>query len=211
MSFDISSPLAISVIFRAAAWQPGLSALVSVQSNGKDQGDHTLSTERQTSSRSTIQPSPLERSCHSLPTIQVRLTSRRNNKTSGSRSTWIEWICSKSKNQSAYPGQPERRSHGDTRHGTTTLFAALDIATGDIIGRCFTRYPAKEFPKLQHAIEANIPADLELHLVMDNYATYETPPTGACTSGRVSPSRSCRKRKRNGFAGKWRGPGPTPL
>ncbi len=72
------------------------------------------------------------------------------------------------------PGQPERRSHDYKRHGTTTLFAALDIATGEIIGRCFPRHRAKEFLKFLRTIEANVPADLDVHLVIDNYATHKT-------------------------------------
>lgn len=73
------------------------------------------------------------------------------------------------------PGQPERRSHDYTRHGTTTLFAALDIATGEVIARCFPRHRAREFLKFLRTIEANVPDDLDVHLVMDNYATHKTP------------------------------------
>ena len=73
------------------------------------------------------------------------------------------------------PGQPERRSHDYTRHGTTTLFAALDAATGTVIGRCFARHRAREFLAFLRTIEANLPADLDVHLVMDNYATHKTP------------------------------------
>jgi len=73
------------------------------------------------------------------------------------------------------PGQPERRSHDYTRHGTTTLFAALDIATGAVIGRCFARHRAGEFLNFLRTIEANVPDDLDVHLVMDNYATHKTP------------------------------------
>ena len=73
------------------------------------------------------------------------------------------------------PGQAERRSHDYTRHGTTTLFAALDVATGAVIGRCFARHRAKEFLKFLRTIEADVPADLDVHLVMDNYATHKTP------------------------------------
>ncbi|MEE1569472.1 MAG: IS630 family transposase [Alphaproteobacteria bacterium] len=72
------------------------------------------------------------------------------------------------------PGQPERRSHDYKRHGTTSLFAALDVATGEIIGRCFPRHRAKEFLKFLRTIEANVPADIDVHLVMDNYATHKT-------------------------------------
>lgn len=73
------------------------------------------------------------------------------------------------------PGQVERRSHDYKRHGTTTLFAALDVACGTVIGRCFARHRAKEFLAFLRTIEANVPADLDVHLVMDNYATHKTP------------------------------------
>src|SRR5579864_4156881 len=73
------------------------------------------------------------------------------------------------------PGQAARRSHDYTRHGTTSLFAALDIATGRVIGKCFARHRATEFRKFLDEIEANVPRDLDVHLVMDNYATHKTP------------------------------------
>jgi transposase len=73
------------------------------------------------------------------------------------------------------PGQAERRTHSYTRHGVTSLFAALDIATGKVIGRCFPRHRAKEFLHFLREIEANVPDDLDIHLVMDNYATHKTP------------------------------------
>jgi len=55
------------------------------------------------------------------------------------------------------------------------LFAALDIATGHVIGKCYPRHRAAEFRKFLDEIEANVPADLDVHLVMDNYATHKTP------------------------------------
>ena len=61
-----------------------------------------------------------------------------------------------------------------TRHGTTSLFAALDIATGSVIGHCYPKHRSAEFRKLLDLIESNVPADLEVHLVMDNYATHKT-------------------------------------
>jgi DDE superfamily endonuclease len=73
------------------------------------------------------------------------------------------------------PGQPARRSHDYTRHGNTSLFAALDIATGRVIGKCYGCHRATEFRKSLDEIEAAVPDDLEVHLVMDNYATHETP------------------------------------
>lgn len=73
------------------------------------------------------------------------------------------------------PGQPARRSHDYKRHGTTSLFAALDIATGAVIGKCYARHRAREFRKFLDEIEAAVPGDLDVHLVMDNYATHKTP------------------------------------
>ncbi len=73
------------------------------------------------------------------------------------------------------PGQVARRSHDYTRHGTTSLFAALDIATGRVIGKCYPRHRAAEFRKFLDTIEASVPRDLDVHLVMDNYATHKTP------------------------------------
>ena len=72
-------------------------------------------------------------------------------------------------------GQPARRSHDYTRHGTTSLFAALDIATGRVIGKCYGRHRAAEFRKFLDEIEAAVPRDLDVHIVMDNYATHKTP------------------------------------
>lgn len=72
------------------------------------------------------------------------------------------------------PGQIAKRTHDYTRHGTTSLFAALDIATGHVIGKCYPRHRAAEFRKFLDEIEANVPADLDVHLVMDNYATHKT-------------------------------------
>lgn len=73
------------------------------------------------------------------------------------------------------PGQVERRSHDYKRHGTTALFAALDIATGRVIGKCFARHRAVEFRRFLDEIEANVPPDLDVHLVMDNYGTHKAP------------------------------------
>lgn len=73
------------------------------------------------------------------------------------------------------PGKPERRSHDYTRYGTLSLFAALDVATGKVIGKCYPRHRSAEFLKFLREIEANVPDDLDVHLVMDNYATHKTP------------------------------------
>jgi transposase len=73
------------------------------------------------------------------------------------------------------PGVPERRTHDYMRHGTTTLFAALDIATGEVIGRLHRRHRSQEFLKFLKTIDQRVPEDLDVHLVMDNYGTHKTP------------------------------------
>jgi transposase len=73
------------------------------------------------------------------------------------------------------PGHPERRTHDYVRHGTTSLFAALDVRTGAVIGECHRRHRAVEFRKFLATIDAAIPAKLDVHLVLDNYATHKTP------------------------------------
>src|SRR5487761_1596548 len=73
------------------------------------------------------------------------------------------------------PGTPERRSHDYVRHGTTSLFAALDMATGKVIGSIHHRHRAIEFKKFLELIDAEVPAHLDIHLVLDNYGTHKTP------------------------------------
>ena len=77
------------------------------------------------------------------------------------------------------PGIPERRTHDYMRHGTTTLFAALDIATGQVIGQLHRRHRSLEFLKFLRTIEASVPAGLDVHLIMDNYGTHKTPTVSA--------------------------------
>lgn len=72
-------------------------------------------------------------------------------------------------------GEVERRTSDYDRHGTTTLFAALDIATGRVLGKCFPRHRASEFLKFLREVDADAPAGMEIHLVLDNYATHKTP------------------------------------
>jgi transposase len=72
------------------------------------------------------------------------------------------------------PGQAERRSHDYKRHGTTSLFAALDVKTGIVIGECHRRHRSVEFRKFLDTIEANVPPSLEVHLILDNYGTHKT-------------------------------------
>lgn len=73
------------------------------------------------------------------------------------------------------PGQTERRSHDYRRHGTTSLFAALDVATGKVMGKCYGRHRAAEFRKFLIHIDSQVPAKLDVHLILDNYSTHKTP------------------------------------
>jgi transposase len=73
------------------------------------------------------------------------------------------------------PGMPERRTHDYLRNGVTTLFAALDVASGEVIGSLHRRHRAAEFKKFLAKLDKEVPADLEVHLICDNYATHKTP------------------------------------
>jgi transposase len=72
------------------------------------------------------------------------------------------------------PGQIERRTHDYARHGTTSLFAALDTKSGELIGQTQPRHRSVEFRKFLDTIEQNVPPDLEIHLILDNYGTHKT-------------------------------------
>jgi transposase len=72
-------------------------------------------------------------------------------------------------------GQVERRTSDYDRHGTTTLFAALNVATGTVLGECRARHRATEFRDFLATIEERIPPEFEVHLVVDNYATHKAP------------------------------------
>ena len=73
------------------------------------------------------------------------------------------------------PGQVERRTHDYARHGTTSLFAALDVRAGTVIGRCMPRHRAAEFRRFLDAVEAAVPADLDVHVVMNNAGIHQAP------------------------------------
>jgi transposase len=72
------------------------------------------------------------------------------------------------------PGQVERHTHDYKRNGTTSLFAALDVKTGTVIGSCHQRHRSMEFRKFLDQIDAAVPKNLDVHLIMDNYATHKT-------------------------------------
>jgi transposase len=73
------------------------------------------------------------------------------------------------------PGAPGRQTCDYIRHGTTSLFAALDVATGKIIGQHQRRHRHQEFLRFLKTIDKNTPSELDLHLICDNYATHKTP------------------------------------
>jgi transposase len=73
------------------------------------------------------------------------------------------------------PGQAERRTPDYRRHGTTNLFAALDAKAGTVIGEFHRRHRAIEFRSFLETIDASVPDDLDLHLIIDNYGTHKTP------------------------------------
>jgi transposase len=73
------------------------------------------------------------------------------------------------------PGQAERRTHDYVRHGTTSLFAAMDAATGEVIGQIHRRHRSLEFRKFLDHIDAQVPDGLGVHLILDNYGTHKTP------------------------------------
>jgi len=101
------------------------------------------------------------------------------------------------------PGLPIKKGRAGTmthdykRHGTTTLFAALDVLEGKVIGRCMQRHRHQEFIRFLNAIEADVPAGKLVHVVLDNYAVHKHPKVRACSTGTsASRSTSCRHRAR---------------
>ena len=70
-------------------------------------------------------------------------------------------------------GRGETMTHDYKRHGTTTLFAALDVLTGTVIGQCLPRHRHQEFLRFLRTIDREVPKDLEIHLILDNYATHK--------------------------------------
>jgi hypothetical protein len=73
------------------------------------------------------------------------------------------------------PGTPVRATHDYKRNGTSGLFAALELTTGKVIGRLHSRHRAIEFKKFPQTIDQEVPAELDVHLILDNYSTHKTP------------------------------------
>ena len=73
------------------------------------------------------------------------------------------------------PGVPERRTHDYVRHGTTNLYAALDVVSGQVIADTSPRHRAEEFRRFLNLIDKSVPAQLDVHVVLDNSSTHKTP------------------------------------
>jgi hypothetical protein len=88
------------------------------------------------------------------------------------------------------PGKCGTMTHDYKRHGTTTLFAALNVLAGTVIGRCMLRHRHEEFIRFLNVIERAIPAGKVIHAILDNYATHKHPAVlaGNCALGRRLPS-----------------------
>ena len=72
-------------------------------------------------------------------------------------------------------GQPERRTHDYVRHGTTDLFAALNAATGNVLGKCYPQHRAREFKLFLSEIDDAVSSKLDVHVILDNLSTHKTP------------------------------------
>lgn len=88
-------------------------------------------------------------------------------------------------------GKPATRTHDYKRHGTTSLFAALDVATGKVIGQLKRRHRSAEFLQFLTLVDASVPADQEVHLIMDNYGTHKTDAVRAWFATCCRPSTVC--------------------
>jgi hypothetical protein len=73
------------------------------------------------------------------------------------------------------PGVPERRTHDYVRNGTTNLYAALDVASGQVIADMTPRHRAEELRRFLNLIERSVPEQLDIHVVLDNSSTHKTP------------------------------------
>lgn len=99
-------------------------------------------------------------------------------------------------NRPAMPGHPATQTHDYVRHGTT-LFAALDVLEGTILGRCMQRHRHDEFLRFLNTVEAAVPAGKLIHVILDNYATHKHRRCGLGWPGiRAEPSTSLRLRTR---------------
>jgi transposase len=73
------------------------------------------------------------------------------------------------------PGRAGTMTHDYKRHGTTTLFAALNVVTGNVIGKCFDRHRHDEFLRFLRLVDTQVPRGLQIHMILDNYGTHSHP------------------------------------
>ncbi len=73
------------------------------------------------------------------------------------------------------PTTPARRTHDYVRNGTTSLFAALEVASGSVVAQPYRQHGHQEFLRFLKLIDGAVPKELDLHLILDNYATHKTP------------------------------------
>jgi len=78
-------------------------------------------------------------------------------------------------------GRAGTMTHDYKRNGTTTLFAALDVLTGKVIGQCLPRHRHEEFLKFLRTVDREVPKGLQVHLILDNYSTHVCPESGVMT------------------------------
>ena len=107
------------------------------------------------------------------------------------------------------PGMPERRTHDYKRNGITSLFAALDVATGAVIGKCYRRHRAREFLDFLKVIDRNVPDGLDIHIVMDNYATHKTAAVKAWLARRGRTGTSTSRRHPLPGSTRWNAGSPS--
>lgn len=93
------------------------------------------------------------------------------------------------------PGIPERRSHDYVRAGTTTLFAALEVATGKVIGSLHRRHRAVEFKKFLAKLDKEVPTGLDVHLILDQARFVDAVTQRASGPGARRPPRPARRRR----------------
>ena len=93
-------------------------------------------------------------------------------------------------------GQPERQTHNYIRHGTLDLFAALNVATGEVIARCKQQHRALDFVSFLSEVDQSVDPDLEVHVVLDNLSAHKAPAVAGCSAIRAFSSTSRRRTRR---------------
>ncbi len=105
-------------------------------------------------------------------------------------------------------GQAYAMTHDYSRNGTTTLFAALNVLTGVVIGCCVPRHRNTEFVKFLRRIDREVPKALEIHMILDNYRTHNHPNVKAWPAKHI-PASTCTSRRRRAPGSTWSSVGST--